>query len=149
MFEIMRPARRNAMTYNPFRELENLERAFFSDPFFAPAHAMSAFRTDIRLEGDNVVLEAELPGFAKEEINLELKDDVLTISAEHSTDEGEKDENGKYITRERRYGSYSRSFDVSEINADEIAAEYNNGVLKLTMPKKAPVEAETRRISIN
>ena len=147
MFE-MRPYRRSAIAYNPFRELETLDRAFFSEPFFAQSLAMNSFRTDISLDGNNVILEAELPGFAKEEISLELKEDVLTVSAEHSSDEGEKDEEGRYIPRERRYGSFKRSFDVSAINTDEISAEYVNGVLKLTMPRKTPVEPEARRIEI-
>lgn len=147
MFEL-RPMRRNAMTYNPFREMDTLNRAFFSDPFFGSAYEMSSFRTDISLDGNNVILEAELPGFDKEEIKLELKEDVLTISAEHNSDEGEKDENGKYITRERRYGSFTRSFDVSGIDTDAISAEYVNGVLKLTMPKKTPEEPVARQITI-
>lgn len=147
MFEL-RPMRRNAMTYNPFRELDSFDRAFFSDPFFTNGYAMNSFRTDISVEGNNVILEAELPGFDKEEIKLELKEDVLTVSAEHSSDEGEKDENGRYITRERRYGSFTRSFDVSGIDTDAISAEYVNGVLKLTMPRKTPEEPVARQIAI-
>jgi len=148
MFEMMRPVRRSAIAANPFRELDSFERAFFSDPFFANTMPVNTFRTDISLEGENVILEAELPGFAKEEISLAVKDDILTISAEHSSDEGKKDENGAYITRECRYGSFTRSFDVSAIDIDAITAAYENGILKLTMPKKTPVEPESKKIEI-
>ena len=110
---------------------------------------LPAFRTDIRDLGESYVLEAELPGFQKEDINLELKDGILTVSAQHDDTRETKDAQGGYIRRERRYGSVSRSFDVTGIEEGAITAKYENGVLSLDLPKAKPAQPETHRISIN
>ena len=125
-----------------FDMLDNFERNFFG----SSNSTVSSFRTDIRDEGDKFVLEAELPGFKKEDIKLDLKDGVLTISAQHSSESEEKKDS--YVRRERRYGSFSRSFDVSGIQEDHISAAYNNGVLELTLPKAQPVVPAARQIEI-
>ena len=125
-----------------FDMLDNFERNFFG----SSNSTVSSFRTDIRDEGDKFVLEAELPGFKKEDIKLDLKDGVLTISAQHSSENEEKKDS--YVRRERRYGSFSRSFDVSGIQEDHISAAYNNGVLELTLPKAQPVVPAARQIEI-
>ena len=125
-----------------FDMLDNFERNFFG----TSSNTASSFRTDIRDEGDKFVLEAELPGFKKEDIKLDLKDGVLTISAQHSSENEEKKDS--YVRRERRYGSFSRSFDVSGIQEDHISAAYNNGVLELTLPKAQPVVPASRQIEI-
>ena len=127
---------------NLFDMLDNMERSFFGNG----TTSMAAFRTDIRDEGNQFVLEAELPGFKKEDIHLELKDGILTISATRSADSQEK--KGGYIHRERKYGAFSRSFDVSGIDESAISAAYNDGVLTLTLPKEAPVVPEAKRIEI-
>ena len=106
------------------------------------------FRTDIRDAGDRFILEAELPGFQKEDIKLDLKDGILTISAQHSENKDEKDDKGQYIRRERRYGSFTRSFDVTGVDEEHITASYNNGVLELSLPKVVPVVPEAKRIAI-
>ena len=125
-----------------FDMLDNFERNFFG----SSNSTVSSFRTDIRDEGDKFVLEAELPGFKKEDIKLDLKDGVLTISAQHSSENEEKKDS--YVRRERRYGSFSRSFDVSGIQEDHISAAYNNGVLELTLPKAQPEVPAARQIEI-
>ena len=125
-----------------FDMMDNFERSFFGD------NSASTFRTDIRDEGDKFVLEAELPGFKKEDIKLDLKDGILTVSAQHSESSEEKDKKGSYIRRERRYGSFARKFDVSGIQEDGITAAYNNGVLELTLPKAQPVVPAARQIEI-
>ena len=125
-----------------FDMLDNFERNFFG----TSSNTASSFRTDIRDEGDKFVLEAELPGFKKEDIKLDLKDGVLTISAQHSSENEEKKDS--YVRRERRYGSFSRSFDVSGIQEDHISAAYNNGVLELTLPKAQPEVPAARQIEI-
>lgn len=107
---------------------------------------LPAFRTDIRDAGDKFILEAELPGFEKEDIHLDLKDGILTIAAAHKESTDQKD--GNYIRRERRYGSFSRSFDVTGIDENGITAAYKNGVLELSLPKAVPVVPEAKRISI-
>ena len=127
---------------NVFDLFDNFERSFFGD------NSASTFRTDIRDEGDKFVLEAELPGFKKEDIKLDLKDGILTVSAQHSESSEEKDKKGSYIRRERRYGSFARKFDVSGIQEDGITAAYNNGVLELTLPKAQPVVPAAPQIEI-
>ena len=91
---------------------------------------------------------ASLPGFQKEDISLELKEGILTIKAEHKENQDQKDDKGNYIRRERRYGSFSRTFDVSGIDENAITAVYNNGILELTLPKLAPVVPQSRQIAI-
>ena len=121
----------------------------FARKFFRSSNTdLPAFRTDIRDAGDRFVLEAELPGFNKEDISLDLKDGILTIRAEHREDKDEKDKQGNYIRRERRFGSFSRSFDVTGIDEGGITAAYNNGILELNLPKAQPAVPETKRIAI-
>lgn len=120
----------------------------FDDFFTKNSAALPDFRTDIKKSGDNYILEAELPGFNKEDINLEVKDSVLTISAEHKEEKEEKDEKGNYLRRERRYGSFSRSFDVTGVDEKNITAGYENGILTLTLPKAAPAVETAHRIAI-
>ena len=136
----------------PFdRSNDNLFDTFdnFARDFFRSSNAsLPAFRTDIRELDGKYVLEAELPGFSKEDISLDVKDGILTISAEHKENHEEKDERGNYLRRERRYGSFTRSFDITGIDESGITAAYQNGVLEPTLPKSQPVIPEARRIAI-
>lgn len=136
----------------PFeRGSDNLFDTFdnFARDFFRSSNAsLPAFRTDIRDDGDKFVLEAELPGFEKGDISLDVKEGILTITAKHQEKEEHKDEKGGYIRRERRFGSFSRSFDITGIDESGITAAYVNGVLELRLPKAAPVIPEARRIAI-
>ena len=144
MFELIPFDRRNrsVSSFDPFRVFDDMERSFFSD-----SNAVSAFRTDVTDTGDAYKLEAELPGFKKEDIKLDVENDCLTISAERHMDTQEKKPN--FVKRERFYGSYSRSFDVSGINVDGIEASYENGVLTLNMPKKQETLPASRRLEIH
>ena len=146
MFEL-RPYRNNSSrmtTYDPFRDMEALERAFFgSRDFLGDA---GTFKTDIQDKGDHYLLEADLPGMKKEDIAIDVEGDSLTIKAERRNEHEEKGEN--YVRCERSYGSYARSFDISGIQADGIKAGYNDGVLSLTLPKKAAEVSGSRRLAI-
>ena len=122
--------------------LDNMEKSLFTG--FGD---MSQFRCDIQDKGDHYLLEADLPGFNKGDIDLHLQDGVLTITAKHQ-ETSEKKEEGKYLCRERRCGSYQRSFDVSGIQEENITAAYDNGVLKLTLPKQGEVIPQSRKIAI-
>lgn len=137
-------------TYTPFREMEEFEKAFFSNPFgrFFGASALSPFRTDVTDEGDHYLLEADLPGFEKKDITLDIQDDTLTVRAERRSKVEEKDQKDKVIHMERSYGSYTRSFDISGVDADKIRAKYVDGVLKLTLPKLEQHLSEGRRLEI-
>ena len=152
MFELRPFDRRGGLvnTYNPFREMENLERAFFGDGFFSDRGfgALAEFRTDIQDQGESYLLEADLPGFKKEDIHIDIDRDTMTIRAERRSEYEEKGKEGGYLRCERSYGSYQRSFDVSGVEEDAIKAEYADGVLKLTMPKKQQVVSGARRLEI-
>lgn len=130
----------------------DLYRSFdnFARDFFGKSNAsLPAFRTDIQDKGESYLLEADLPGFNKEDITLDLKDNILTISASHQEQKEDKDEKDTYLRRERRWGSFQRSFDVTGIDAANITAAYENGVLKLNLPKEQPTVPPTRRIEIH
>lgn len=142
MFEIMPYNYRRIANYNPFRELEDMSRRFWND------NEVSAFRTDITEKDGNYVLEAELPGFKKEDISIDLEKDCLTITAERKSESDEEDSERNYVRRERFYGSYSRSFNVSGIDTDNISAAYNDGILSVSMPKKTPEVPAARRLEI-
>ena len=136
--------RRNLSAFDPFRELDELERAFFG----RDNSKSSQFSTDIRDNGSEFLLEADLPGVKKEDIKLDLSDNILTISAERHSEYEEKDKKGSYVRVERSYGSYQRSFDTTGIDVDKIDAEFKDGVLKLTMPKLVEQKPEPRRLEI-
>ena len=149
MFELRPYSRKNNSLYNPFREIDEFENRFFANPLtFFDNTMLDEFKTDIKDEGDHYELEADLPGFDKKDIHLDINNDILTVSAERHSEHEEKDKKGKYVRCERSYGSYSRQFDLSGVKSDEISAKYENGVLKLTMPKKAPDEPKTRSLEI-
>ena len=132
--------------YDPFREMEEL---FFGRPFNGERYgALTEFKTDIQDKGDSYLLEADLPGFRKEDIHIDLDGDTMTITAERHSEREEKDKEGNYLRCERSYGSYRRSFDVSGIEESGLKAEYADGVLKLTMPKKQQTVSSARRIEI-
>ncbi|MBQ7070344.1 MAG: Hsp20/alpha crystallin family protein [Ruminococcus sp.] len=128
-------------SYDLFNAFHDFEDDFFKSP------QLRSFKTDIRDDGDKFVLEAELPGFEKEDIRLDITGDTLTLSASHKT-ETEDTKKDNYIRRERSFGSYQRSFDLTGIDTDKIEAEYKNGILELTLPKLAETKPETRRLEI-
>ncbi|MBQ8235275.1 MAG: Hsp20/alpha crystallin family protein [Clostridia bacterium] len=136
MFELT-PFARRALRYDPF---------FFVDreaSFSAPV----AFRTDIKDEGAHFLIEAELPGFKKEEIDISLEKDVLTVRAQRKEEKEEKDASG-YVRKERHYGSYSKSFDLSGIDSEQISASLENGILTLKLPKKEKEVPTARKIAL-
>ncbi|MBP3476821.1 MAG: Hsp20/alpha crystallin family protein [Lachnospiraceae bacterium] len=149
---MLRPALFNNRNYKP---------TFFEDPFdrmFDDAFknfwgsnelaSFDAFRTDVIDQGDNYLLQAELPGFDKSDINIDLKDNLLTISASHKEEKDEEDKN-KYIRKERYYSSYSRSFRVDGVEPGDIDASYNNGILEVKFPKKDVIaKEEAKRIEV-
>ncbi len=120
----------------------------FDNNFFGDSMPINSCRTDIRDDGDKYVMESELPGFEKEDIKLDINGTQLTIAAEHSTNSDEKDEKGNYIRRERSFGSYKRSFDISDVDSEAISAAYKNGILTLELPKKKPEEPVSKRLEI-
>ena len=96
-------------------------------------------RTDVKEHDDKYEVDIELPGFRKEDEKAELKDGYLTITALKEVKNEQKNESGKYVRRERYTGNMSRSFYVGEkVTQEEIHAKFEDGVLKLQIPKKDP-----------
>ena len=124
---------------------ENMFDDFFSDPFgmMVPQtrdalygkHAKNLMKTDIRETDTSYELDIDLPGFKKDEVSIDLKDGYLTISAAKGLDKDAEDKKGKYIRQERYAGACSRSFYVGDVKAEDVKAKYENGVLKLFVPK--------------
>ena len=126
---------------------ENLFDDFFADPFglvnpgrteeaLYGKHARNLMKTDVREKEDSYELDMDLPGFKKEEITVDLKNGYLTIAASKGLDKDQKDEEGKYIRRERCTGVCSRSFYVGTgVRPENIGAKYEDGILKLSVPK--------------
>ncbi|MCR5577416.1 MAG: Hsp20/alpha crystallin family protein [Oscillospiraceae bacterium] len=143
MFELIPFDRhiRSAASFDPFRMFDEMDRRLMNN-----VPAMSAFRTDVLDTGDAFKLECELPGFKKEDIKLDIENDCLTISAERKAEN--KSEKDNYVKRERFYGSFTRCFDVSGINVDGIEASYTDGMLNVTLPKKAAEIPASRRLEI-
>ena len=139
---------------------ENLFDDFFNDfPFYYDdkamkdtekklygKHAQNMMKTDIRETDGSYELDVDLPGFKKDEIKVQLKDGYLTLSAAKGLDKDEQDKKGNYIRRERYAGTLSRSFYVGDaVSEEDIHAKYEDGILKLSVPKKAPKAVEEKK----
>ena len=113
-------------------------------------HASHEMKTDVRETDSGYEVDIDLPGFKKDEINIQLENGYLSISAAKGLDKDEQDKEGKYIRKERYAGSMSRSFYVGNaITQDDIKAKYESGILRLSVPKKAAEEIESaKRIAI-
>ena len=127
---------------------------FFKSPFLGAVEQVGGSRlmkTDVKEVEDAFEIIMDLPGVEKEDIQIELKEGYLTVSASKTTQFSESGENCRYIRKERFEGSAKRSFFVGDFaNEDNIRASYNNGVLKLTIPKEPDPEPEQpKRINID
>ena len=121
--------------------MDLIPRRFFMNDFFDDVmppmppkeHHM---KCDIYEKDGKYHIEMDVPGYKKEDIKIEAEKDSLIITAEHNEEKNKKDESKKYIHRERRYGKYQRSFYLQDLDSDNIEASFNDGVLKITIPKK-------------
>ena len=133
----------NLDTFNPFQAMEEMERSFFG------SNEVGAFKTDIRDTGKEFLLEADLPGFKKGDIDIDVEDSRLTINATRHSEFEEKDKKGNYVRCERSYGKFSRSFDLTGIDTEGISAAFADGVLTLTLPKLVQTKPASRKLEIN
>ena len=114
-----------------FRDLDRTERKLYG------RHADRLMKTDVHEHEDHYEVDIDLPGFAKDEITIELKDGYLTVSAAKGLDKDENDKKGKLIRQERYTGAMQRSFYVGEeLTEEDIKASFKHGVLSLNIPKK-------------
>ena len=109
-------------------------------------NAKNIMKTDIREHDTGYELDVDLPGFKKDEINIELENGYLTISAAKGLDKDEQDKKGKYIRKERYAGAMQRSFYVGDaVTEEDVKAKFEDGILKLSIPKKDTKEVETKK----
>jgi hypothetical protein len=113
-------------------------------------HASHEMKTDVKETDSGYEVDIDLPGFKKDEINVQLDNGYLSISAAKGLDKEEKNKEGKYIRKERYAGAMSRSFYVGDaITQEDIKAKYESGILRLSIPKKEAKQVEaTKRIAI-
>lgn len=133
--------------WRPFAELEDLRGRI--DRMFTDMENGEARRWNLALDvierDDKYVLRANIPGIKPDEVNIEVEDDVLTVSGEH--EEGEEERKGNYVRRERRYGSFSRSVTLPKgVTADEVEARIQDGVVEVSIPK--PQKEERKAVTI-
>ncbi|MBR5976115.1 MAG: Hsp20/alpha crystallin family protein [Clostridiales bacterium] len=115
----------------PMRELANVDRRLYGK------NASHIMKTDVKETDGTYELEVDLPGFKKDEINVKLEDGYMTISASKGLDQEKKDKHGKIIRQERYAGAMQRSFYVGEgVRTEDVKAKFEDGVLKLDIPKK-------------
>ena len=137
------------MMLMPRRNSFDLFDDFFNEDFL-PRKERNLMKTDIKEHKNKYTVEVDLPGFSKEDIELSLNNGYLNIHAKMEKKDNKEDE-GKYLHRERFYGECSRSFYVGDdVEEKDISAEFKNGILKIDVPKKEETKKlpETRQIEI-
>lgn len=145
------------MRWDPFGELlgmqRDLERVFHrlgaGQTTPSPASSIAWMpKMDVKMTGDDMIVCAEVPGMSKDDVEIELTDNILTIKGERKTDT-EKTEEG-WLIRERSYGSFERSLVLPEgIKPDEITADYTDGVLEIRIPKASvALKPQTHKIAL-
>jgi HSP20 family protein len=128
-------------------DIDRIFENFFNDAIFPSFYNRSGLmRVDVSENEKAYVLEAELPGISKDQVNIEINDDRLTISVDQDENDEVKDEN--YIRRERRRCSMTRSFSIDNIDTEKISAKMDNGILKLELPKREPTKKAVKKIDI-
>lgn len=123
------------------------EKEFFGrrNPLYGK-HAQNVMKTDIKESDAAYEMDIDLPGFKKEDVSAKLENGYLTISASKGVDKEEKNDEGVYIRRERYTGECSRTFYIGEaVKQEDIKARFEDGILKVTVPKVAPKQVEEKK----
>lgn len=139
MFDLIPFENRNNTMFDTFDRMMN--------GFWGNEDAFAPCRTDILDQGSSFLLKADMPGFKKEDIHIDIQGGQLNISAEHK--EESKEEKKSFVRHERKYGSLCRSFDIEGIQADQITASYNNGVLELVLPKTVQEKPKSLSVEVH
>lgn len=125
------------------REAEDVDHKLYGK------HAARLMKTDVQENDDGYIVDIDLPGFKKDEVELKLEHGYLTVTAEKGIKKDEKDDKGRMICRERYVGSRQRSFYVGEdVTEEDVKAKFEDGVLQLSIPKKEKKLPEPKRIMI-
>ena len=123
--------------------MDLIPRKFYLDDIFddfISTKRQQNMKCDIYEKNGIYNIEMDIPGYSKEDISLETKDGYLSIKAEKTNEINEENKNKNYIRRERTYGKYERRFYLGDLDEERIDAEFSNGVLKISIPKKQQVE---------
>lgn len=134
------------MKYYPRRSFDLFDEMF--DDFFpkTPTYNNHIMKTDVYEKDGYYNLDIELPGYSKEDVELDIMDGYLNIKASHNVSNEEKDAKGNLVRSERSFGSCSRSFYVGEnIKAEDIKAKFDNGILNIVLPSKEQKSIETKQ----
>ncbi|QGU96261.1 Hsp20 family protein [Clostridium bovifaecis] len=145
MFDMI-PFRRSKLTR---REdfLSPFFKNFFDDDFFtALTNMQGSFKVDLKETEEDYLVEADLPGISKESIDIDFDNNYLVITAKRDDSVEDKKEN--YVRRERHYGELKRSFYIDNVDESKITASFNDGVLKVTLPKLSKGNEKRRKIDI-
>ena len=127
-------------SFPTFRGLEDVDRKLYGK------HAPRLMKTDVHEKDEQYEIDIDLPGFKKDEITLTLEKGTLTVAASKSLDKDEKNDKGRVIRQERYAGSMQRSFFAGRnVTEDEIKAKFEDGVLKLTVPKKEAAKVPEKK----
>lgn len=121
--------------------------SFFNEGFWEGFN-FGSFKVDVRDKKDAYIIDAEIPGINKENVSIDINNNMLTISANINESTEQKAEDGQYIRKERRTGSFLRSFSLENIKSDEIKAKMSNGILTIHCPKKTETSTNIRQIQI-
>ncbi|ADK17271.1 MULTISPECIES: heat shock protein Hsp18 [Clostridium] len=142
----------------PFRKNNSLKRgdafdnfvdSFFNNDFFAPMNMNgfgNGFKVDLKENETSYIVCADLPGINKDSIDLDFNNNYLTISAKR--DDSIEDKNENFVRRERRYGEFRRSFYIDNVDDKNITASFNDGVLKVILPKLSQGKRQGKKIDI-
>ena len=125
---------------------DTFDKHFFGgrDPLYGK-HAKNMMKTDVKETSNGYEMDIDLPGFKKDEVNVELDNGYLTISAAKGLDKDEQDKEGRYIRQERYAGQCSRSFYIGDVRPENVAAKYEDGILHLTFPKAGQPELPSQK----
>ncbi|WPC41895.1 heat shock protein Hsp18 [Clostridium sp. JS66] len=150
MFDMIPFRRNNSINKRGDDIFDSFLNNFFGDDMFYPSNISTfgnGFKVDLKEDENNYMIEADLPGIKKENIDINLNNNYLTISAKRQDDV--EDKNGNYVRRERRYGEFKRSFYIDNVDETTIDASFSDGVLKVILPKKEKTKESQRRIDIH
>lgn len=127
--------------------MDDFDRYFWNNtsPLYGK-HTKNMMKTDVREHDNGYELDIDLPGFKKDEIQVQLEDGYLTVSAAKGLDKDQKDKKGRYIRQERYAGAMQRSFYVGDaVIQEDVKAKYENGILSLSIPKKDAKAVEEKK----
>ncbi|MBA8760528.1 Hsp20 family protein [Staphylococcus schleiferi subsp. coagulans] len=140
----MKPFNNSFFNMEPSDFFKDFGRRFFDDNF-----AQAAITTDIKELDDAYIVEAELPGMDKENIRVQFENNILTIAAQNTVENNNEDEEGRIIHKERSYRNVQRQFSFDHVDATQIKAAYQNGMLNVRLPKDMRNDQTDKNIPID